>query len=148
MQRPKWLNGWGKGQSLFEGSLTIDIPDVKVVEATFNNQTVFLAIGTSQQEETTLSTEENNENIRTRYEPQKNLQWKIFYDSNALPNSMPVDKVKDLFAGTVAAVAGTPSVYSTNTKYIASGNRPSKGNAPLLLDYELAKKIEEAKKQK
>jgi hypothetical protein len=148
MQRPKWLNGWGKGQTLFEGSLTIDIPDVKVVEATLNSQTVFLAIGTSQQQETTVSTEENNENIRTRYDPQKNFQWKIFYDSSALPNSMPVDKVKDLLAGTVAAVAGIPSVYNTSTKYIASGSRLSKGNDPLLLDYELAKKIEEAKKQK
>jgi hypothetical protein len=27
------------------------------------------------------------------------------------------------------------------------GNRPSEGNAPLLLDYEIAKKIEDAKKK-
>ena len=146
MKRPKWLTGWEKGKSLLEGSLIIDIPDVKVVEATFNNQIVFIAVGTSQQRETTLSTEENDENIRTRHELQKSLQWKIFYDSTALPNFMPVGKVKDFLAGTVAAVAGNLSVYNTNTKYIASGIRLSKGNAPLLLDYELAKKIEEAKR--
>jgi len=51
-------------------------------------------------------------------------------------------------AGTVAVSSGTASVYDAGTVYIASGNRPSKGNAPVLLDYEMAKKIEEAKKKR
>jgi hypothetical protein len=51
-------------------------------------------------------------------------------------------------AGTVAVSSGTASVYDAGTVYIASGNRPSKGNTPILLDSEIAKKIEKAKKKK
>lgn len=76
------------------------------------------------------------------------LEWRIFYDSTALPDFIPIDKAKDFMAGTVAVSSGTASVYDAGTVYIASGNRPSKGNAPVLLDYEMAKKIDEAKKKK
>jgi hypothetical protein len=146
MQRPKWLSGWGKGKNLFEGSLIIDIPEIKVVEASFNKQPVFFAVGTLQRRETVVSVEESAENMGTK--SRCVLEWKIFYDSTALLNVIPVDKAKDFMAGTVAISSGNASVYATDTKYIASGNRPSKGSAPLLLDYELAKKIEEAKKKK
>ena len=61
MQRPKWLSGWGKGKNLFEGSLIIDIPDIKVVEASFNKKLVLLAVGTSRKHETTLSDEASAE---------------------------------------------------------------------------------------
>ena len=64
------------------------------------------------------------------------------------PISCLLTKLRILMAGTVAVSSGSASVYNTGTVYIASGNRPSKGNAPVLLDYELAKKIEEAKKRK
>jgi len=133
MQRPKWLSGWGKGKNPFEACLLIDTPDIKVVEASFNKKLLFFAIGVSQKNEV---------------EPRTDLEWKIFYDSTALPPSMPVDKAKNLMAGIVSASAESASVYDASTVYIASGNRPSKGNAPLLLDYKMAKKIEEAKKKK
>jgi hypothetical protein len=61
---------------------------------------------------------------------------------------MPIDRAKNFMAGAVAVSSGTASGYNTSTAYIASGNRPSKGNAPHLLDYEMAKKIEEARKKK
>ncbi len=127
MQRPKWLSGWEKGKNPLETCLLIDTPDIKVVEASFNKKLLFFAVGTPQKNET---------------------EWKIFYDSTALPQSMPIDKAKNLMAGIVSASAESASVYTAGTVYVASGNRPSKGNAPLLLDYEMAKKIEEAKKKK
>jgi hypothetical protein len=146
MQRPKWLSGWGEGKNLFEASLIIDTPDIKVVEASFNKKLALFALGTSQERETAVSGDRIVEGIgaRTGYD----LQWKIFYDPTALPDFIPIDKAKDLMAGTVAVSSGSVAAYSTRTAYIASGNRPSKGNAPVLMDYELAKKIEEAKKQK
>ena len=146
MQRPKWLSGWGKGKNLFEGSLIVDIPEIKVVEASFNKKLVLFAIGSSRRREKAVSGEGLAEEIETKY--RCDLEWKIFYDPTALPNFIAVDKAMDLMAGTVAISSGNASVYDIGTKYIASGSRPSKGNAPLLLDYELAKKIEEAKKQK
>lgn len=148
MQRPKWLSGWGKGKNPFEGSLIIDIPDIKVVEASFNKNLVFFAVGTSQQRERAVSGDGSAEGIGAKYGIQKDLEWEIFYDRTALPNFIPIGKAMDFMAGTVAVSSGSASVYDASTKYIASGNRPSKGNAPLLLDYEMAKKIEEAKKKK
>ncbi len=146
MQRPKWLSGWGKGKNLFEGSLIIDIPDVKVVEASFNNKLVLFAVGTLPRRETVVSGEAGSAAIGDKYGT--DLEWRIFYDSTALPDFIPIDKARDFMAGTIAVSSGSASVYNPGTVYIASGNRPSKGNAPLLLDYEMAKKIEEAKKEK
>jgi hypothetical protein len=145
MQRPKWLSGWGKGTNLFEASLIIDIPDIKVVEASFNEQLVLFAVGTLPRRETIASGEGSATGIGEKYG--NHLEWKIFYDSTALPDFIPIGKAKDFMAGTVAVSSGTASVYDVSTVYIASGNRPSTGNAPLLLDYEMAKKIEEAKKK-
>ena len=146
MQRPKWLSGWGKGKNPFEGSLIIDIPDIKVVEASFNKKLVLFAVGTSKQSETAVSGEGSAEGNGAKYGT--DLEWKIFYDPTALPNFIPIDKARNFMAGTVAVSSGSASVYNTGTVYIASGARPTKGNAPILLDYEIAKKIEEAKKEK
>jgi hypothetical protein len=146
MLRPKWLSGWGKGKNLFEGSLIIDIPDIKVVEASFNKKLVLFAVGTLPRRETVVSGEGSAAAIGEKYGT--NLEWRIFYDSTALPDFIPIDKAKDFMAGTVAVSSGTASVYNAGTVYIASGIRPSKGNAPYLLDYEMAKKIEEARKKK
>ena len=141
MQRPKWLSGWGKGKHLFEGALIIDIPEIKVAEASFDQKLVFFALGTAPQQDA-VAPGEQNEN-----KPNSELEWRIFYDPTALPDFMPEQKAKEFMAGAVAVSSGSASVYNTSTLYIASGNRPSKGNAPLLLDYEIAKKIEEAKKK-
>jgi hypothetical protein len=145
MRRPEWLSGWGKGKNLFEGSLIIDIPDIKVVEASFNKKLVLFAVGTLPRRETVVSGEGSAVAIGEKYET--DLEWRIFYDSTVLPDFIPIDKAKDLMAGTVAVSSLTASVYDARTVYIASGNRPSKGNAPVLLDYEMAKKIEEAKRK-
>jgi hypothetical protein len=145
MRRPKWLSGWGKGKNLFEGSLIIDIPDIKVVEASFNKKLVLFAVGTLPPRETAVSGEGSSAAIGEKYGT--DLEWRIFYDSTALPDFMPIDKAKDFMAGTVAASSESASVYNSCTVYIASGNRPSKGNAPHLLDYEMAKKIEQAKEK-
>jgi hypothetical protein len=141
MQRPKWLSGWGNGKNLFEGSLIIDIPEIKVVEASFDKKLLLFALGTMPKRDAVVSGERNDEY-------KGDLEWKIFYDTTALPNFMPADKAKEFMAGAVAMSSGNATVYNTSTIYIASGNRPSKGNAPLLLDYDIAKKIEGTKKKK
>ena len=141
MQRPKWLSGWGNGKNLFEGSLIIDIPEIKVVEASFDKKLLLFALGTMPKRDAAVSGERNDEY-------KGDLEWRIFYDPTVLPNFMPADKAKELMHGAVAMSSGSASVYNTSTIYIASGNRPSKGNAPLLLDYDIAKKIEETKKKK
>lgn len=145
MQRPRWLNGWGKGKNLLEACLLIDLPEIKVVEANFSKSLLFFAVGTSRRNEGVCTSEEG------KCEGAKSgtcLDWKIFYDSTALPPLMPIEKARDLMAGIVSASAGDSSIYDLGATYIASGDRPSKGNAPLLLDYEMAKKVEEARKNR
>ena len=146
MQRPKWLSGWGEGKNLFESCLLIDMPDIKVVEASFNKRLFFFAVGTTQENETPFSPVDNDKGKAV--ESKTDLKWKIFYDSSALPQSMAIGKAKDLMLGIVSASTGNTSVYNPSTAYVASGNRSSRGNLPVLIDYELAKKIEEARKKK
>ena len=146
MLRPKWLTGWGKGKNLLEASLIIDIPDIKVVEASFNEKLVLFAIGTLPRGEKIGLGKAGAEPVGEKYATE--MEWKIFYDSTVFPAFIPVDKAKVFMAGAVAVSSGTASVYDAGTIYIASSDRSSKGNAPHLLDYELAKKIEEARKKK
>jgi hypothetical protein len=146
MRRPKWLSGWGKGKNLPEVSLIIDIPDIKVVEANFDKKPILFAVGTPQRRETVSSSEGSALAIGEKYGTDS--EWRIFYDSIILSDFIPIEKAKDFMAGTVAVSSKTASVYGAGTVYVASGNRPSKGNAPVLLDYEMAKKIEEARKKK
>ena len=142
----EWM---GKEEEPFEGSLIIDIPEIKIVEANFNNRLFLLAIGTLPRRKTVVSGEGSDAATEDkRGTDETDLEWKIFYDSTALLDIMPIEKAKDFMAGTVAVSSGSASVHDSGTIYIASGSRPSKGNAPLLLDYEMAKKIEEAKKKK
>jgi hypothetical protein len=140
MQLPKWLNGWERGKNLFESSLIVDIPDIKVVKATFNNRLVFVAIAEPKEYDAVVS--------EITAKDQCDLEWKIFYDTTALPNLTSQERISDFIAGATAASSGNTSVYNTNTKYISSGNRPAKGNSPVLLDYKIAKKIDDAKKKK
>jgi hypothetical protein len=146
MQRPKWLRGWSKGKNPLEGSLIIDIPDVKVVEASFDDKLVLVAIGKLLQSERVVSTEANATVNDEKHGT--DLEWRIFYDSTVFPGFMLNEKAMDFLRETVALLSGNASVYNTGTKYIDSGNSSSKGNAPLLLDYEIAKKIEKAKEKK
>ncbi|MBO3802966.1 MAG: hypothetical protein JTT11_03700 [Candidatus Brockarchaeota archaeon] len=142
MRRPKWLSGWGKGKNVFEASLIIDVPGVKVVEATFNDEPVLFAIGTARQRavpggKATAAGEGRG----------NDLEWRVFYDSASLPGFMPIDRAKEFMAGAVALSSLTASVYGEGTVFVASGKR-SKGNAPALLDYEIAKKVEEARRKR
>jgi hypothetical protein len=137
MQRPKWLSGWGEGKNKLEACLLIDIPEFKVVEASFDSKLAFVAIGR-------LQTAENRAQGAASKEMSTDMAWRIFYDS-VLFQSTQLEKAENLMAGIVFATSKSPSVYNLKTSYIPSGDKPSKGNAPLLLDYNMAKKIEEAR---
>ncbi len=136
MRRPKWLNEWGVGKNPIKGELTIDTPDIKVAEVSLNNNLVLVAIGARTRRETFIQEQEIN------------LEWKLFYDSTVMPCAMSKEKLKDLLAGLVYALSRDSSIYDEETKYIAYGDRPMKGHAPVLVDYEMLKRIEAARNQK
>ncbi len=143
MQRPKWLTEWKTKKNIVEGFLTVDLAEIKVVEGIFSQKLFFIAVGVVPKVDAIYSEK------KTLKEVVKNdLEWKIFYDSTILPTFLSIEKIKDLMDGIVAFSSDSPSVCSNTTSHIPVGNRPSKGNAPLLLNYDLAKKIQEAKSQK
>ena len=143
MQRPKWLTEWKTKKNKFEGFLTVDLTEIKVVEGIFNQKLFFIALGLVTKAEAIYS-----EKMALKGAVKKDLEWKIFYDSTILPTFLSIEKIKDLMDGIVAFSSDSPSVCSNTTSYIPVGNRPSKGNAPLLLNYDLVKKIHESKSQK
>ena len=49
------------------------------------------------------------------------LEWKVFYDPDALPGFMPGDKAKDFTAGIVGVSSKSASIYNHGTMYIAGG---------------------------
>ncbi len=144
MKRPNWLDGWGEGKNLLEARLLIDIPGIRVVESSYNRKVLFIGIGTVQKPESGPSTQTDG-----KYDERtpEDLEWRIFYDSTVIPQTMSMDCAKNLLAGVISALADSKSVFDPSTVYISSGGS-SKGNAPLLLDYEMAKKIEDAKNQR
>jgi hypothetical protein len=71
----EWM---GKRKSFFEGSLIIDVPDVKVVEASFNEKLVPFGVGTLPRRETIVSGEGSAAAIEDKYGT--DLEWRIFYD--------------------------------------------------------------------
>jgi hypothetical protein len=122
----------------------IDIIDIMVVESSYNKKPFFFALGKSNKNETGISSAEiGKDNLESRTD----LEWEIFYDSTILPRSIPSDKAKDLMANLVSATTGNASVYKTGTVYIPSSGRPAKGNAPVLRDFQIARKLEEAKRR-
>jgi len=143
MQRPKWLTEWKTKKNMLEGYLTVDLTEIKVVEGTFDQKLFFISVGTMPKADAIYS-----EKKALKDAVKKDLEWKIFYDSTMLPTFLSIGKIKDLMNGLVAFSSDSPSVCGTTTSYIPVGNRPSKGNAPLLLNYDLVKIIHESKSQK
>jgi len=115
MQLPRWLRK-RKGKNPFEGSLIVDNPDIKVVEAKYDAKPVLLAIGTSKQRELTISGKGNTEGLGAKYQIQKDLEWQVLYNPKALPDFIPIEKAKDLMTGTIAISSGSAAVYGPQTK--------------------------------
>jgi hypothetical protein len=147
MRLPKWLKR-RKGKNPFEGSLIIDNPDIKVVEAKYDNKPVLLAVGTSKQRELKISGKGDAEGIGGKYQSQKDLEWQVLFNPKALPDFIPLEKAKELMAGTVAVSSADASVYSSNTKFIEIKDKGEGSDRWLdVLEKEIkkkGKKLEEA----
>lgn len=106
-----------KRKNPFEGSLIIDNPDIKVVEAKYNKKPFLFAVGTSKQRELKISGKGNAEGMGAKYQTQKDLDWQVLYNPKVLPEFIPIEKAKNLMAGTVAVTSGSIDVFSPDTKY-------------------------------
>jgi hypothetical protein len=92
-------------------------PDIKVVEAKYDDKPVLFAVGTSKQRELSVSGEGGTEKVGAKYKTQKELDWQILYNPKTLPDFIPIEKAKDLMSGTVAVTSGSAAVYSKQTEF-------------------------------
>lgn len=99
--------------------MAIDNPDVKVVTASYKGQPFFIGVGISRQREAKGSGAVGfTEGVKGEYQSQKELEWRLLYNPNALPSGfVPMEKIKDLMAGTVAVTSGATAVYAPITRY-------------------------------
>ena len=111
-----------KGKNPFEASMIIEDSDVKVVTASYKTEPFFVGIGVSKQRAVKGSGQANlSDGVKGEYQTQKDLDWKLLYNPNALPNGfIPMDKTRELIAGTVAATSGSVAVFDSSTQYMES----------------------------
>jgi len=110
-----------KKKNPFEASMLIDKPEFKMIEARYNENPFFFAVGTAKQREVKGAGGVGTEGVKGEYQSQKDLEWRIFYNMNALPNGfMPEEKLKEWMAGTVAVTSGSIDVFEPSTDFIES----------------------------
>lgn len=100
--------------------MILDNPDIKIVEARYDNVPFFFGVGKSVQREKKVAGEVDVSKLggKGEYQTQKNLEWQIYMNPGALPKGfMPEEKLRDWMAGTVSAVSGSMDVYNPSTKY-------------------------------
>ena len=117
MRLPKWLKR-RKKKNPFKASMPIDNPDLKIVEARYNEQPFFIGIGASKQRKLKGKGEVGVPKITGEYKSQKNLKWQFLYNLKALPEGfMTEEKLKDFMAGTVSVVSGGTAVVTEVTEF-------------------------------
>jgi hypothetical protein len=110
-----------KKKNPFEASMPIDNPDVKVVTASFDEKPFFIGIGTSKQREVKGSGQVDLvEGVKGEYQSQKYLEWQLLYNPKVLPDFMPMDRLKNWMAGTVAVTSGSIDVFTPQTKFVVT----------------------------
>lgn len=109
-----------KRKNPFEASMPLDKPEVKVVEARYEGKPFLVAFGKVKQREVKGAGGVGTEGVKGEYESQKDLDWQVLYNLNALPSGfIPEEKLKDWMAGTVSvASGGNATVFNADTEFI------------------------------
>lgn len=110
---------WKKHQKKnpFDASLILDNPDIKIVEARYNEKPVFFGVGTSKQRENEIAASVGTEGTGGKYAIQKELEWRMYYNKNNMPTGfIPIEKLEDWMKGTTAVVSGSISAYGTTSQ--------------------------------
>jgi hypothetical protein len=113
------LRGKEKKKNTFEASMIFDNPDIKIVTASYKKQPFFIGVGLSKQREVKGSGQAGlTEGVKGEYKSQKDLNWELHYNFNALPSAfIPLEKAKGWMASTVAATSDNAAVFHPETTY-------------------------------
>ena len=108
-----------KKKNPIEASMPLDKPEAKMVEVSYNKNPFFIGIGLAKKRDVKGTGGVGTEGIKGEYESQKDLDWRIWYNPNALPSGfMPEERLKNWIGGTVAITSGSIEVYNPETKFI------------------------------
>ena len=117
MRFSKWFKR-RKKRNPFEASMPLDKPEVKMVEARYNEEPFLVAFGVAKQRDVKGTGGIGTEGVKGEYESQKDLNWRVWYNPKALPEGfMPEEKLKDWMAGTVSIVSGGATVVTEVTEF-------------------------------
>jgi hypothetical protein len=118
-----------KEKNTFEASMEIDNPDVKIVTASFKKQPFFVGVGVSSKREVSGSGQVDlAKGISGKYQSQKDLDWELFYNPNALPTGfIPIERAKGLMSSAVAATTGSVAVFQPETTFKETSPEKLKG---------------------
>ncbi len=108
--------------------MIVDNADIKVVEAKYKEKPFLVAVGTSTQSEIDASGKGSIDGVEGKYKTAKELQWKVMYNPNVLPEFIPIENAKNLMAGTIAVSSGSAAVYNPDTTYVKKENSFSSGS--------------------
>ena len=98
--------------------MPLDKPEVKMVEARYNEEPFLVAFGVAKQRDVKGTGGIGTEGVKGEYESQKDLNWRVWYNPKALPEGfMPEEKLKDWMAGTVSIVSGGATVVTEVTEF-------------------------------
>jgi hypothetical protein len=124
----------------FEASMPLDKSEVKMVEARYKEDPFLVAFGVAKKRDVKGAGQVGTEGVKGKYESEKDLDWRVWYNPNALPKGfMPEEKLKDWMAGTVAVTSGSIAVYNPETQYIETekqGLKEVKGRDPMEAFYD------------
>jgi len=110
-----------KKKNPFEASMLLDKPEVKMVEARYNEKPFLVALGVAKQRDVKGAGGLGTEGVKGEYQSQKDLDWRILYNMNALPSGfMTEENLKNWMAGTVAVTSGSIDVFNPSTEFIES----------------------------
>lgn len=117
-----------KKKNPFEASLLVDNPDIKVVEARFDEKPFLIAVGKSEQREKKVVGEVGLPKIgKGEYGTQKDMKWQVMYNPNSLPSGfMSEERFRNWAGGTVYLTSSSDAVYSGHTQYIETDERIGK----------------------
>ena len=108
-----------KKKNPFEASMPLDKPEVKMIEARYNEKPFLVAFGLAKQRDVKGAGGVGAEGVKGEYESQKELDWQVLYNLKSLPEGfIPKEKLKDWMAGTVAVTSGSIAVFNPDTKFI------------------------------
>ena len=107
-----------KKKNPIEASMPLDKPEVKMVEASYNETPFFIGIGLAKKRDVKGTGGVGTEGIKGEYESQKDLEWRILYNPNALPSGfMPEERIQNWIGGTVAITSGSIAVFNPQTRF-------------------------------